>query len=110
MRRADSRIVLFLLTECKQTLIQKNREAGFGPASYRLAETFSLIKLLSSPQQLFAVAQHSIHKFNFVNPRKLARGCGALWNERLGNPRRWFVQLFKAKFDRFEPFTTRPLG
>jgi len=37
-------------------LASKNREAGFGPASHRLAETFSLIKLLSSPQQLIAVS------------------------------------------------------
>jgi hypothetical protein len=34
--------------------VPKNREAGFGPASNRLAETFSLVKSLSSPQQLFA--------------------------------------------------------
>jgi len=52
--------------------LAKNREAGFGPASNRLAETFSLIKLLSSPQQLIAVGEHFIHKFNFVNPRNLA--------------------------------------
>jgi hypothetical protein len=33
----------------------ENREAGFGPASNRLAETFSLSRSLSSPQQPIAV-------------------------------------------------------
>lgn len=41
---------------------KKHREAGFGPASYRLAETFSLCKSLSSPQQLIAVVPHSTDK------------------------------------------------
>jgi hypothetical protein len=50
----------------------KNREAGFGPASNRLAETFSLNRLLSSPQQPSAVALHSTNNFKMVNPRKLA--------------------------------------
>ena len=49
-----------------------NREAGFGPASNRLAETFSLNRLLSSPQQPSAVAMHSTNNFKMVNPRKLA--------------------------------------
>ena len=53
--------------------IPKNREAGFGPASNRLAETFSLNRLLSSPQQPSAVALHSTNNFKMVNPRKLAR-------------------------------------
>jgi len=51
----------------------KNREAGFGPASNRLAETFSLNRLLSSPQQPSAVALHSTNNFKMVNPRKLAK-------------------------------------
>lgn len=39
----------------KQTVARKTERPGFGPASYRLAETFSLIRSLSSPQQPNAV-------------------------------------------------------
>jgi hypothetical protein len=53
---------------------QKNREARFGPASNRLAETFSLIRSLSSPQQPCAIALHSTNNLGLVNPRKLANG------------------------------------
>ena len=42
------------VVEMKST-VAKNREAGFGPASHRLAETFSLCRSLSSPQQPIAV-------------------------------------------------------
>ena len=51
---------------------KKNREAGFGPASHRLAETFSLNRSLSSPQQPAPLTRYSIHNSRFVNPRNLA--------------------------------------
>jgi hypothetical protein len=51
----------------------KNREAGFGPASNRLAETFSLKWSLSSPQQPIAVTGNSNRKLKFVNAKKLAK-------------------------------------
>ena len=53
----------------------KNGEAGFCAGLNPLAETFSLYKSLSSPQQLIAVNPHSTDKFFPVNTRKLA------WNE-----------------------------
>jgi hypothetical protein len=49
----------------------KNREAGFGPASYRLAETFSLKVTVLTPATT-AVSAHSIQNSKFVNPRNLA--------------------------------------
>jgi len=55
----------------KQTL--KNREAGFGPASHRLAETFSLKWSLSSPQQPNAVGGNFNRNLKFVNAKKLAK-------------------------------------
>jgi len=50
----------------------KNGEAGFCAGLNPLAETFSLYKSLSSPQQLIAVNPHSTDKFFSVNTRKLA--------------------------------------
>jgi hypothetical protein len=50
----------------------KNREAGFGPASNRLAETFSLTGYCPHPSNLSPLVQHSIHKSKFVNARNFA--------------------------------------
>jgi hypothetical protein len=58
--------------DSSKKLALKNREAGFCAGLNRLAETFSLYKSLSSPQQLIAVTPHSTDKYFFVNTRKLA--------------------------------------
>jgi hypothetical protein len=54
----------------EQTVL-KNREAGFGPASCRLAETFSLSGSLSSPQQPIAIGAIFIEKTQSVNATRL---------------------------------------
>ena len=61
----------------------KNREAGFGPASNRLAETFSLIGSLSSHQQANAVNAAFYSEFKI---RQSKRSCMVFFVATRGAP------------------------
>jgi hypothetical protein len=53
--------------------VDKTERPGFGPASIRWRETFSLNGSLSSPQQPLAIARHFIQNSEFVNANRIKK-------------------------------------